>query len=136
MLYPHFPPMPTAYRSNGRRTRAADTDEGGRRAGGSEDDLKDMLPAYDSVGSPPKYVDIGMDAGRRLHLNLVGVVERERNRGIPHDERDMSIQDAEEVASSGHSNDSRRSSAQSQSNLQQSGTNTPAPDPPDTHHSA
>jgi len=95
-----------------------------------------MLPAYDSVGGPPKYVDIGMDAGTRLHLDLPGVAEREQNRDIPDDERDMSTQNTEEVASSSHSNDSRRSSAQSQSNLRQSEIDTPAPDPPVTHHSA
>lgn len=136
MLYPQLSPLPSAYHTNGRRTRAADTDEGGRRAGGPEDDHKDVLPAYDSVGGPPKYVDIGMDAGTRLHLDLPGVAEREQNRDIPDDERDMSTQNTEEVASSSHSNDSRRSSAQSQSNLRQSEIDTPAPDPPVTHHSA
>lgn len=60
-------PLPVAF---ARRTSAADLDEGGRRLGrGSHNDHdgaigdKDVLPAYDNVGGPPKYVDIEMRDG-------------------------------------------------------------------------
>ncbi|KAG5638843.1 hypothetical protein H0H81_009614 [Sphagnurus paluster] len=51
----------------GHRTRAADTDAAGRRLGGPGFDYsdhdgyigdKDMLPAYDTSGGPPKYGDM------------------------------------------------------------------------------
>jgi len=120
MLYPDLSPMPAAYRSRGRRTRAADTDEGGRRAGVPEDgnlDHKDMLPAYDNVGGPPKYVEMDVDPETLLHLNLTSALERERSRDIP--ERNTPVQNAEEVASSSHSEHARRASAQSQLEHQQ-----------------
>ncbi|KAF8637459.1 hypothetical protein AX17_002804 [Amanita inopinata Kibby_2008] len=45
---------------NSRRTRAADVDEGGRRldSGFDDDGDKEMLPAYDRFGGPPKYVEL------------------------------------------------------------------------------
>ena len=122
MLYPDLSPMPAAYRSRGRRTRAADTDEGGRRAGGPEDgdlDHKDMLPAYDNVGGPPKYVEMDVDPETLLHLNLTRALEREQSRDIPDVERNTPVQSAEEVASSSHSHHARRASAQSQPEHQQ-----------------
>ena len=75
MLYPSLEPLPSAY-GRGRRTRAADTDEGGRRAGGAGDDAKDMLPAYEGGGGPPKYMELEMmDSIRtRLHLNFAGMM--------------------------------------------------------------
>ncbi|KAF7976557.1 hypothetical protein HWV62_6217 [Athelia sp. TMB] len=78
MLYPSLEPLPSAY-TRGQRTRAADTDEGGRRAGGADDDAKDMLPAYEGGGGPPKYMELQMmDSIRtRLHLNFAGVMGRE-----------------------------------------------------------
>jgi hypothetical protein len=77
MLYPPPTPLPSAYRSTGRRTRGADIDEGGRRAGHPDDDHKDTLPAYDNVGGPPKYFDL-----EQLHLDLAGIVVRERREEI------------------------------------------------------
>lgn len=52
-------PLPAIYISPG-RVRGLDTDYGGRRAasGNPEDGLlaeKDLLPAYDGLGRPPKY---------------------------------------------------------------------------------
>jgi hypothetical protein len=134
MLYPDLSPMPAAYRSSARRTRAADIGEGGRRAGNPEDgnlDLKDMLPAYDNVGGPPKYVELAMDAGVPLHLDLAGAV-RERSR--PDLERDTPLLSAEEVASSSHSDTSRRSSAQSEPVHHQPQLEAPNPDPPVALH--
>lgn len=82
MLYPTLSPLPSAYARQNRRTRAADTDAGGRRAGGPEDadwDQKDALPAYDNVGGPPKYVELEMQNARtRLHLDLAGVTASDR----------------------------------------------------------
>jgi len=102
MIYPSLPP-PTAYYGNQRRIRAMDTDEGGRRAGIPEErgdlDQKDVLPAYDNVGGPPKYAELEMDtARRRQRLDLSGVARREPPQivvvardgggGVPgHDER-------------------------------------------------
>ncbi|KAL4077878.1 hypothetical protein J3A83DRAFT_1683975 [Scleroderma citrinum] len=51
-------PVNATYRLGQRRVRAADTDADGRRLGRPDDpewDGKDVLPAYDKVGSPPKY---------------------------------------------------------------------------------
>jgi len=60
-----------------------DTDEGGRRAGNPEDgdpDQKDLLPAYDNVGGPPKYMELEVDAARtRLRLGLAGMVRGEQH---------------------------------------------------------
>lgn len=134
MLYPPPSPLPAAYRSNGRRTRAADTDAGGRRAGNPEDDHKDMLPAYDNIGGPPKYVEINMDPGTQLHLDLAGVVERERSSSTP-DEQDTPRQSAEEVTSNSGSHSFHRSSDRYESNHRQSGSDTPALDPLAAHHS-
>ncbi|KAF8884502.1 hypothetical protein BD779DRAFT_1801684 [Infundibulicybe gibba] len=58
-------PLPLVYGAS-RRTRAADIDEGGRRLPGSgineyDHDVlsdKDVLPAYDNIGGPPKYADL------------------------------------------------------------------------------
>jgi hypothetical protein len=69
--YPPFDPplagLPAAYtRRNLRRTNGADIDQSGRRFrdidveldyGGPLND-KDVLPAYDHFGSPPKYADV------------------------------------------------------------------------------
>ncbi len=69
--YPPFDPLlaglPAAYtRRNLRRTNGADIDQSGRRFqdidveldyGGPLSD-KDLLPAYDHFGSPPKYADV------------------------------------------------------------------------------
>jgi len=106
MLYPPVSPLPSAYRADRRRTRAADTDEGGRRAGNPEDgnlDNKEILPAYDNVGGPPKYVEMNMGAGTPVHLALAGVVERLPINDTPGHEQDTPMQSAEEVASSSHS---------------------------------
>ena len=49
-----------------RRTRAAGVDEQGRRLDSGQDpdqhslDDKDVLPAYDRYGGPPKYMDLEM----------------------------------------------------------------------------
>lgn len=58
-------PYPAAYHPSLRRIRALDTDDGGRRldTGGPNDHDgylgdKDMLPAYDNVGGPPKYFEL------------------------------------------------------------------------------
>jgi hypothetical protein len=134
MLYPDLSPMPAAYRSRGRRTRAADTDEGGRRAGGPEDH-KDMLPAYDSVGGPPKYVEMDVDPETLLHLNLTDALERERSRDIPDVERNTPVQSTEEGASSSHSHHARRASAQSLPEHQQPELEVPhTPDPLGANH--
>lgn len=111
MLYPTLAPLPGVYspRSNQRRTRAADTDEGGRRAGNGDldadgGDQKDMLPAYDNVGGPPKYMELEMEGmGRtRIHLDLMGMG---RGDGIP--EYAMGApQSPEGVASNSHSHGS------------------------------
>jgi len=78
MLYPSLDPLPSA-RTRGRRTNAADTDQGGRRAGpAGYDDAKDALPAYEGGGGPPKYMELEMmdNIRTRLHLNLAGMVGR------------------------------------------------------------
>ncbi|KAF9219850.1 hypothetical protein BS17DRAFT_788501 [Gyrodon lividus] len=51
-------PVPAVYRPD-RRVRAADTDAEGRRLGpaGEDWDGKDILPAYDNISGPPKYVE-------------------------------------------------------------------------------
>jgi len=104
MLYPPPTPLPSVYHSNWRRTHAADTDAGGRRAGGPEDDHKDALPAYDNVGGPPKYMELDMDAAtRQLHLDLAGVVEREHGGDNFDDGQDTPRQSAEETAPSSRS---------------------------------
>jgi hypothetical protein len=136
MLYPPPSPLPVAYRSNGRRTRAADIDAGGRRGGNPEDNHKDPLPAYDNVGGPPKYIEVDMDAGTRLHLDLAGVVEREASRGTPDDEQDTPRQSVEETALNSRSHLVRPSSDQSERNNQQSGPDTPALEHPGSHHPA
>ncbi|KAF8153854.1 hypothetical protein B0H34DRAFT_799791 [Crassisporium funariophilum] len=70
-LYPdvHLTGIPAAYMGpSARRTRAADVDANGRRLGDRAVELdhdgelgdKDMLPAYDNFGGPPKYVDLEM----------------------------------------------------------------------------
>lgn len=69
--YPPFDPLlaglPAAYtRWNPRRTYAADVDSNGRRFRDNDVELdydgpltdKDVLPAYDNFGSPPKYADV------------------------------------------------------------------------------
>jgi len=128
MLYPDLSPMPAAFRSNGRRTRAADTDAGGRRAGGPEDgstDFKDMLPAYDNIGGPPKYVEMAMDARIPLHLDLAGAVE---SRDTPDLERGTPMQSAEEDegGSSSHS-------GVEPSHRRPEPEDSPNPDRPDAH---
>jgi hypothetical protein len=131
MLYPPVSPLPSAYRADRRRTRAADTDEGGRRAGNPEDgnlDNKDILPAYDNVGGPPKYVEMNMGAGTPVHLALAGVVERLPINDTPGHEQDTPMQSAEEVASSSHS------SVHSDSNLRP--PEPPAADAPAAHQPA
>jgi len=66
--YPSLSPLPMPHRT--RRVRAADTDAGGRRLGGFRDpedgdwDNKDELPAYDSIGGPPKYVEAELQASQ------------------------------------------------------------------------
>jgi len=104
-----------------------DTDAGGRRAGCSEDDHKDVLPAYDSVGGPPKYVELNGNArGTPVHVDLVGVVERDLAIDAPR-------RSAEDVASSSHSHHSRHSSTHSQVNLRQNEPDDPpTPDPSTT----
>jgi len=79
-----------------------DTDEGGRRAGVPEDgdlDQKDMLPAYDNVGGPPKYMELEMNAARtRLRLDLAGMIGREQHvlaRDVTGQEQDTPIPSAE-----------------------------------------
>jgi len=74
LLYPYYPypsiaNPPSAYIHSSRRTRAADLDQGGRRLGGGgandhdgEPDDKDVLPVYDTVGGPPKYIESEMQA--------------------------------------------------------------------------
>jgi len=58
--------FPFGYHAGTRRTRAADVDEQGRRLDSGRDpdqhslDGKDVLPAYDRYGGPPKYVDLEM----------------------------------------------------------------------------
>ena len=55
------------YHSGARRTRAAGVDEQGRRLDSGRDpdqcsvDNKDVLPAYERHGGPPKYLDLDMD---------------------------------------------------------------------------
>jgi len=120
MLYPPVSPLPAAYRADRRRTRAADIDEGGRRAGNPGDgnlDHKEMLPAYDNVGGPPKYVEMNIDARTPVHLDLSGVVERAPVNDTPRHGQDTPTQSAEEVASSSHSHHSRHSSTHSEANL-------------------
>lgn len=63
--YPLLTPLPASYRPSSRRIRALDTDTGGRRLGsGGPNDHdgyitdKDILPAYDNVGGPPKYIEL------------------------------------------------------------------------------
>lgn len=102
MLYPPLDPLPVAY-SHGRRTRAADTDAGGRRAGPNGDDggQKEMLPAYEGGGGPPKYMELEMmDRMRRLHLNLAGVVGRDADAVTPAHRRDAEDQPVREGSSS------------------------------------
>lgn len=114
MIYPYLSALPISYQSNQRRTRALDTDEGGRRAGVPEDgvlDQKDMLPAYDNVGGPPKYMELAMDAARaRMPLEFSSVVARDSEqaavgREIPGHERDASTTTVRE--SNSHSDYSR-----------------------------
>lgn len=131
MLYPPPSPLPAVYRSNGRRTRAADTDADGRRAGNPVDDHKDPLPAYDNLGGPPKYIELDRDAGTQLHLDLAGVVEREGGRVTPDDGQDTPRQSTEEVTSSSRSHLVRASSEQ---NNQQSGPVTPDLEHTAAHH--
>ncbi|KAF9468391.1 hypothetical protein BDZ94DRAFT_1304665 [Collybia nuda] len=56
-----------AYDPHNRRIRGQDTDTRGRRLGspGGEYDYdhddKDLLPAYDTAGGPPKYIDVELD---------------------------------------------------------------------------
>ena len=93
MLYPTLAPLPSAYIRRQRRTRAADIGAGGRRAGeGGGDwdpDHKELLPAYDNVGGPPKYVETEMDSARtRLHLDLAGAHYREE-RSLEGDESSL-----------------------------------------------
>jgi hypothetical protein len=105
-----------------------DTDEGGRRAGNPEDDHKDMLPAYDNVGGPPKYVEMGMEAGTPVHVDLVGVVEREQTTVSERDTPRQSV----DVPST---DQSHHSSTHSQANLRQPEPDiTLVPDPPAIHH--
>ncbi|TFK33095.1 hypothetical protein BDQ12DRAFT_691607 [Crucibulum laeve] len=59
---PYLTAVPTSYAGNGRRVRAFDIGEGGRRVGGGGDydtlSDKDLLPAYDNIGGPPKYQEL------------------------------------------------------------------------------
>ena len=58
--------FPFGYHMGTRRTRAAGVDEQGRRLDSGRDpdqhslDDKDVLPAYDRYGGPPKYMDLEM----------------------------------------------------------------------------
>lgn len=82
MLYPTLDPLPSAH-TRGRRTTAADTDQGGRRAGATgDDDAKDTLPAYDGSGGPPMYMELEMmdNIRTRLHLNFAGVMGQDPGR--------------------------------------------------------
>ncbi|KAM6499759.1 hypothetical protein JOM56_005267 [Amanita muscaria] len=72
---PHIATRMFQNRTNRTRTRAADTDAQGRRldsgwdpdqfdfevAGGGDHEDKEMLPAYDCYGGPPKYIDVAME---------------------------------------------------------------------------
>ncbi|EGN92601.1 hypothetical protein SERLA73DRAFT_190771 [Serpula lacrymans var. lacrymans S7.3] len=62
--YPSLSPLPVPHRT--RRVRAADIDAGGRRLSpeDGEWDHKDELPAYDSIGGPPKYVEAELQASQ------------------------------------------------------------------------
>jgi hypothetical protein len=72
-------PIPLTQQSRG-RTRATDIDSEGRRVGGPDPDdahgdgtEKDVLPAYDVKGGPPKYgqflaVDLGTGTNARLQI--------------------------------------------------------------------
>jgi len=77
-LYPDslIPGVPAAYLGAGNiRTQAPDIDGSGRRAGGGTTEFdhggylgdKDVLPAYEVLGSPPKYIDF------QMHSGLVGL---------------------------------------------------------------
>ncbi|KAG6918771.1 hypothetical protein DXG01_011962 [Tephrocybe rancida] len=62
--FTEVPPYPYA-----RRTRALDTDAAGRRVGGGIEESdhdgfigdKDVLPAYDNAGGPPKYRELALE---------------------------------------------------------------------------
>jgi len=65
--YPPLAGLPAAHtRRNLRRTNGADIDQSGRRFRDTDVELdyggplndKDVLPAYDHFGSPPKYADV------------------------------------------------------------------------------
>lgn len=84
-LYPDsfIPGVPAAYLGAGNiRTQAPDIDGSGRRVGGGATELdhggylgdKDVLPAYEALGSPPKYIDF------QMHSGLVGLGALERTR--------------------------------------------------------
>jgi hypothetical protein len=81
MLYPTFSPLPISYRRATRRTTAADVDAGGRRGGERDRDVdygsghcddKDMLPAYEGEGGPPKYAELEMRARMQAIQNGFG----------------------------------------------------------------
>jgi len=72
-----------------------------------------MLPAYDNVGGPPKYMELAMDAARpRMPLGFSNVVARDSEqaaveREIPGHERDApSLSTPTVRESNSHSDDS------------------------------
>lgn len=74
-------PLPAVYRSD-HRVRATDTDAFGRRLGAAEEDRggKDALPAYDSLGRPPKYIEAGWLHGEPPQSAVVPSPEGEEGR--------------------------------------------------------
>jgi hypothetical protein len=69
MLFDNLSPtaLPLSHQSSSGPTRAADVDAEGRRAGARDPDDgnfndKDILPAYDTRGGPPRYVELEMRA--------------------------------------------------------------------------
>jgi hypothetical protein len=87
--YPPFPDpnltgFPAAYISTrNRRTHATDIDSDGRRLGELPAEIdhdgelggKDVLPAYDNFGGPPKYFEVEMESRSRPPLSS-GTVQR------------------------------------------------------------
>ncbi|KAK2467703.1 hypothetical protein APHAL10511_000297 [Amanita phalloides] len=81
-------PYTYGYHVATRRTRAADVDEHGRRMDSGRDpdrlslDDKEILPAYDRYGGPPKYMDLEMalDGGTMIDRLRREAEARDRDR--------------------------------------------------------
>jgi len=74
--------LPRAYFPARIQTRARDTDEGGRRDGRRDPDDgdfndKDVLPAYDNIGSPPTYPDYRVGTARHINVRARPFAEDE-----------------------------------------------------------